>query len=133
MITKRILDPQHLRRIPEKFSWLDHRLVRDNHLQDCQPNSLALYLFLVTVGDYQGLSYYSDRAIGRQLGLDTLQLSKARRQLSQAKLIAYAKPLYQVLDLAPQLESHRSKKTVSLKELFEKVMQNDQDQGVKHD
>ena len=59
----------------------------------------ALYLFLVTVADVQGLSYYSDAAIGRHLKMDLLHLAAARQQLQQADLIAYRKPLYQVLSL----------------------------------
>ena len=58
-----------------------------------------MYLFLVTVGDAQGLSYYSDAALSRHLQMDPVQLAAARRQLQAADLIAYAKPLYQVLAL----------------------------------
>mgnify|MGYP001574676261 FL=1 len=47
----------------------------------------------------QGLSYYSDASIARHLNLDPLALSAARQQLIQADLIAYHKPLYQVLAL----------------------------------
>jgi hypothetical protein len=74
-------------------------LVREQYLQGKELASWALYLFLVTVADAQGLSYYSDAAIGRQLGLDPLQLAAARRQLVDAQLLAYQKPLYQVLAL----------------------------------
>jgi hypothetical protein len=51
------------------------------------------------VADAQGLSYYSDPAIGRHLKMDVLTLSAARQQLVGADLIAYRKPLYQVLAL----------------------------------
>jgi hypothetical protein len=54
---------------------------------------------LGTVGDAQGLSYYSEAAIGRQLKLDLLPLASARQQLELAGLIACQKPLYQVLAL----------------------------------
>jgi hypothetical protein len=37
----------------------------------------------------------------RRLNLDQLQLSASRQQLIQAGLIAYEKPLYQVLSLEP--------------------------------
>jgi hypothetical protein len=47
----------------------------------------------------QGLSYYSDAAIGRHLKMDLPQLAAARQQLVAADLIAYRKPLYQVLAL----------------------------------
>ena len=99
MIIKRLLRPNRLRQIPSSFSWVDHRLIRHQHLKACDHRAWALYLFLLTVGDAQGLSYYSDAAIGRHLKLDLLQLAAARQQLEQAQLIAYQKPLYQVLAL----------------------------------
>ena len=46
-----------------------------------------------------GLSYYSDASLARALKVDMPGLSAARRQLTGADLIAYQKPLYQVLDL----------------------------------
>ena len=101
MIQKQLIRPDRVRQVPPSFNWVDHRLVRDNHLNGCDCSSLALYLFLITVSDVQGLSYYSDAAICRRLKLDPLQLSSARRQLEQAGLIAFRKPLYQVLSLDP--------------------------------
>ena len=99
MTHKHLLRPQRLRQIPASFSWVDHRLVRHDYLSRAGHGAWALYLFLVTVADAQGLSYYSDRAIGRHLKMDTVQLSAARQQLVQTDLIAYQKPLYQVLAL----------------------------------
>ena len=65
---------------------------------------MALYLFLVTVADGQGLSYYSDGAIVRLLPLDGPALVRARQELIATGMIAYQKPLYQVLALdAPRL------------------------------
>jgi hypothetical protein len=98
-VIKRLLCPQRLRRVPEQFSWLDHRLVRDRHLAGRSAGALALYLFLVTVADGQGLSYYSDPTIGRLLPLDGAALARARQELVAAGLIAYQRPLYQVLAL----------------------------------
>lgn len=99
MIFKRLLRPERLRQVPAGFSWIDHRLVRHHYINRCDCPALALYLFLVTVSDVQGLSYYSDLSIGRRLKLDADQLARAREQLRQADLIAYHKPLYQVLSL----------------------------------
>jgi hypothetical protein len=65
---------------------VDQRLVRDNFLRHADPAAWSLYLVLVTVADAQGLSYY---------------LAQARQQLVSADLLAYQKPLYQVLALPP--------------------------------
>ena len=101
-IKKRVLCPRRRRQVPPQFSWIDHRLVRDpSYLQECDSAALALYLILVTVGDAEGLSYYSDASLEGLLGMDRAQLAQARRRLCQAGLIAYEKPLYQVLSLEP--------------------------------
>lgn len=121
-INKRLLCPERLRRIPEHFSWLDHRLVRDNHLRDLSPNAMALYLFLVVVSDAQGLSYYGDKALVRSCGLSPEGLVVGRRQLIASGLISYQKPLYQVLDLAPVKARSGSGKALSIAQLFERAM-----------
>ncbi len=96
---KHLLRPDRLRQVPTGFNWVDHRLVRQNYLDRCDCVDLALYLFLVTVSDPQGLSYYSDQAICRRLRIEPATLSAARAHLQKADLIAYQKPLYQVLSL----------------------------------
>ena len=55
---KRLLLPQRLRQVPEQFSWIDHALVQRHLIDRCDARAAALYLFLVTVADAQGLSYY---------------------------------------------------------------------------
>ena len=75
--------------------------MRDGHIRGRSAEALALYLFLVTVADADGLSWYSERALCRTLSWDAAALRVAREELSGVGLIAYRKPLYQVLDLAP--------------------------------
>ena len=99
MTIKRVLSMQRLRRIPAQFSWLDQRLVRDRHIERCDAACCALYLFLVTVSDAQGLSYYAQASIARRLSMDPGRLDQARADLVRLGLIAYESPLYQVLAL----------------------------------
>ncbi len=96
---KRVLNPERLRKVPPQFSWIDHRLVQENYFIRCDHPAWALYLFLTSVADAQGLSYYSDASLMRRLKMDLVVLSASRQQLIQAGLIAYEKPLYQVLSL----------------------------------
>jgi hypothetical protein len=98
-VIKRVLCPQRLRRVPSQFSWIDHRLVRDRHICRGSHQALALYLFLVTVCDGEGLSYYSDSTLCRLLRLEHPALARARQELIAAGLIAWQPPLYQVLAL----------------------------------
>lgn len=99
MIIKKIPCTDRLRRVPEKFSWIDHRLVQEKRICGITHSALALYLFLVTVGDADGVSYYSDLSIQRYLMVDGSMLSKMRKELCTSGLIAYQHPIYQVLSL----------------------------------
>ena len=99
MVEKHLICHQRIRKIPKQFSWLDHRLVRDHYIDRCSHSAAAFYLFLVTVADAQGLSYYSDRVISQRLDMDANTLVQARQELIRIGLIAYQKPLYQVLAL----------------------------------
>jgi hypothetical protein len=101
MIQKHLICPQRLRRIPNQFSWVDHRLVRDRHIESCSHAAAGLYLFLITVADHQGLSYYSDPSLMTRLCMDGSTLEAARQNLIRVGLIAYESPLYQVLSLEP--------------------------------
>jgi hypothetical protein len=128
MINKHLLRTDRQRQIPPSFSWVDHRLVRHRHLERCDHSAWALYLFLVTVADAQGLSYYSEAALGRSLSLDPLRLATAREQLVRADLIAYHKPLYQVLSLpevgapSPAPARERAGQTQSAGEILRRVL-----------
>ncbi len=99
MHSKHPVNPLRLRKVPSQFNWVDHRLVRDRHLDACSHAAAALYLFLVVVADAQGLSYYSDPTLMQRLRMDGLTLAQARMNLVQADLIAWRKPIYQVLSL----------------------------------
>jgi hypothetical protein len=98
---KRVLNPERLRKVPPQFSWIDHRLVQENYFLRCDHPAWALYLFLTNVADAEGLSYYSEASLVRRLNMEPLVLSASRQQLIQAGLIAFEKPLYQVLSLDP--------------------------------
>ena len=99
MIVKHPIVEHRVRTLPRQFSWIDHRLVRDGHIRSCTVAGAALYLFLVTVGDAQGLSYYADASITHRLSMDEARLKAARNNLIAADLIAFTPPLYQVLSL----------------------------------
>ena len=99
MVSKIPIIAERTRKVPSHFSWVDHRLVRDRYLEKCNHAAAALYLFLVTVGDAKGLSYYGDKSILKHLGMNLSELQHARANLIRVGLIAWQKPLYQVLSL----------------------------------
>lgn len=92
-----------LRTVPRQFSWVDQRLVRERYIDQLSHQACALYLFLVTVADAQGLSYYADASLCQRLSMTATELLQARQALITQGLVAYHRPLYQVLalDAAP--------------------------------
>jgi hypothetical protein len=101
MPRKRVLRPDRLRRVPPQFSWIDQRLVGERRVERCDVQALALYLVLVTVADAQGVSYYGEASLARLLSIPTASVLQARADLIRLDLIAYERPLYQVLSLDP--------------------------------
>ena len=95
-----MLRPQQMRQVPLQFSWIDQALVQRHLIDRCDARAAALYLFLVTVADAQGLSYYGSATLMQRLHLSAEELSAARRQLLDLELVAYEAPLYQVLAIA---------------------------------
>jgi hypothetical protein len=107
MSRKRVLRPDRLRRVPPQFSWIDQRLVREGHIERCDLHALGLYLVLVTVADAQGVSYYADNSLARLLSISPAQVLQARADLIRLELIAYERPLYQVLSLDPPIAARQ--------------------------
>jgi hypothetical protein len=88
-----------LRQVPQQFSWVDQRLVRERYIDQLSHEACALYLFLLTVADAQGLSFYSERSLCQRLSMTPVVLRQARQALIAFALVAYQRPLYQVLAL----------------------------------
>ena len=101
MIVKTPILPRQIRKVPKSFSWIDHRLVSDGHIDHLSHSAGMLYLFLVCVGDDKGLSYYGDQSLMKKLSMDQAVFETARSDLIRMGLIAWQKPLYQVLSLDP--------------------------------
>ena len=102
---KQVLCRERLRQVPEQFSWVDQALVQRHFIDRCDARALALYLFLVTVADAQGASYYSDSTVAGMLGFCSTELRSARAELVAARLIAHSSPFYQVLSLEPAVSA----------------------------
>jgi hypothetical protein len=126
MVSKQPIFPERIRQVPRQFSWLDHRLIRNHHIERCSHAAAALYLFLVTVGDARGLSYYADDTIMKHLSMDDITLEGARQNLIRIGLIAWQNPLYQVLalDVAEKEAGPRSvmDKPLSLGDILQRAM-----------
>ena len=121
MIVKSPILKQRVRKIPNSFSWVDHRLVRHRYIESCTYEQSALYLFLVCVSDEKGLSYYADKSIMKKLDMDIQTLKETRSGLIKNNLIAWQQPIYQVLSLEPMVNTRRSGQMMSLSNLLNNV------------
>ena len=119
MIDKQILVPDRVRRLPANdWSWIDRRFLREFSTR-LSGDAVFLYLFLTSVADKHGLSYYSDNALALRLRTTERIINKAREELLDLDLLAYRVPLVQVLSL-PKQATERSGR-LQLRSLFEQL------------
>ena len=123
MIVKYVILPNRLRKVPKSFSWIDHRFISDGYIDRLHHSSSALYLFLLCAGDEKGLSYYGDQTIMKKLSMDKNIFVKARTELIHAGLIAWQKPMYQVLSLEPVRIQKRDGSGMLLGDILRKAME----------
>ncbi len=118
---KRLLCPARVRRIRDGFSWMDRRFVREGWMERLSREEILLYLFLVAVADKQGLSYWGDPRVAAMLKLPRGEVERARDGLVRQGLVAYERPLYQVLDLTPLPTASRGGEPTSLGEILRRM------------
>lgn len=125
MIQKRTLVPSRVRRPPATgWSWVDRRFVKE-HAERLSREAMLLYFFLCAVADRRGLSFYSDGTLATLLRITPPALTAAREELLAHDLIAYERPLTQVLCL-PRVERRRREPgqgLMQLGELFRQMAQ----------
>jgi hypothetical protein len=112
------------------FGWVDHRLVRKGYFKERSREALALYLFLITVADSDGLSYYSEESLCEHLNFKPSELWSSRLELADAELIAYRRPFYQVLRLPSDIRENMSDEKTEcthVGKLLDSIMEGNQD------
>lgn len=99
MIQKRVLMAQRVRRPPASgWSWVDRGFLRE-HAEHLSREAVLLYFFLSAAADRHGLSFYSDGTTAALLRLTVQAVVQAREELLARDLVAYERPLTQVLSL----------------------------------
>ena len=96
---KRPVDRQRICPMPRQFGALDRRLVYQGHIRLMSFEQIALYTFLICVSDAQGLSFYSEERICRELSMSLNCLWDAREGLIDQGLLLYRRPIYQLLEV----------------------------------
>jgi hypothetical protein len=119
---KHLLRADRIRRLPkEGWSWIDRRFLRER-APDLDRDSILLYFFLAAVADKHGLSFFGDAAVAGRLRMTEGSLERARVELERRDLIAYEKPLYQVLSIASEpLPPRRQSEPALLKDFLSEL------------
>lgn len=99
MVQKQPLISHRVRTINGSFAWISHQFLRRGFWSTLTHHELLLYLFLVMVGDRNGLSFYSFDRLCSVLSINTDEYIEARNALIDKDLIAFDGFLFQVLSL----------------------------------
>lgn len=118
---KRLLAPERVRRIRDGFSWIDRRFVKDGWPERLSREEVLLYFFLVAVADKDGLSYWGDPRLAGSLKLPAGEIARARDGLVHHGLVAYERPLYQVLELSAAKAEPRECAATSLGDILRQL------------
>jgi hypothetical protein len=87
-------------RSARSYSIVDHALYHGGYLHRLRHEAMALYLFLVVVGDRDGRSFYGEATLGEILRLGPAALAGARAALLREELIDFRKPYWWVRSLS---------------------------------
>jgi hypothetical protein len=99
MIERTPLIAHRVRKINGSFAFIEHRLLRDGFWASLDHHELLLYLFLVIVGDRNGMSFYTYDKICALLRVPVDEYILARNSLIEKDLIAFDGQFFQVLSL----------------------------------
>ena len=105
MIEKTPLVSHRIRTINGSFAWISHRFLRQGFWGSLTHHELLVYLFLVIVGDRQGISYYSFDKICSLVAISPDEYIVARDGLIDKDLLSFNGHLFQVLSLPEQVIS----------------------------
>lgn len=132
MIEKQPLIGHRVRKINGSFAWISHRFLRKGFWSRLTHHELLLYLFLVMVGDRQGISYYGYNKICSLTSITVDDYIQARDGLIDKDLIAFDGRLFQVLSLPKSIplsssslvtgRSQKRSKPVAVGQLIEKSL-----------
>lgn len=93
------IDRDRIRRLEGTFSWIDHRFVTGGWIDSLSRDEILLYLWLVAVGDRNGVSFYSNEKTAARLKMAVDVIEQARAGLIRKGLVAHRYGITQVLAL----------------------------------
>ena len=100
------LEPRRVRYPKGAYGWIDLRIVTGGHLEALGPDAALVYLFLCTVGNRSGISFWSRARIAKMLNLTSVKVDGALATLIAADLIAANDRVVQVLPVPDGCRQH---------------------------
>lgn len=111
--------PHRVRKITGSFAFIEHCFIRKGFFSILSHQELLLYVFLVLVGDRNGISYYCYDRICTTLRVCVDEYILARNGLIDKDLIAFDGQIFQVLSL-PESAVIPERKPLSIEEMDQK-------------
>lgn len=96
----RIPDERWAVRWAKSYSIIDHEFLHQGYFKSLSLEAMALYFFLVVVGDRDGRSYYAERSIADSLRLSPEKFQRALSDLMLLGLIDFRRPYFWVKNLS---------------------------------
>lgn len=93
------LEPRRIRHPRGAYGWVDLRIVTEGHLARLGWQAALVYLFLCTVSNREGISFWSRIRMAELLTLTPAEIQDAFAMLITADLIAATERVVQVLPL----------------------------------
>lgn len=93
------LEPRRVRRPRGAYGWVELRAITQGHMEKVGSAAALTYLFLCSVGDTAGLSFWSRERMSRVLGLAAEVIEESLDKLVAADLIARQGQVIQVLPI----------------------------------
>lgn len=91
------LEPRRVRYPKGAYGWAEQKIVTDGHIQALGCTPALVYLFLCTVGNREGISFWGRPRMARTLNLSGDAIDEALEALVAADLIAATDRIVQVL------------------------------------
>src|SRR5258707_4765528 len=93
------LEPRRIRHPRGAYGWADLRVATEGHLASLGSQGALVYLFLCTVGNRAGISFWSRVRMAKVLNLTPAEINSALATLIAADLIVTNDRVIQVLPL----------------------------------
>lgn len=100
------LEPRRVRHPRGAYGWVDLRVVTEGHLRGLGPEAALVYLFLCTVGNRAGISFWSRARMSQMLHFTPAEIDDALARLIAADLIAANDRIVQVLPVPDGCRRH---------------------------